>query len=206
MSKVPWHQKIGTIHTTAERYGVSTGGIPTRLHDTPVFVNRRLRTRMGLACRWGLATWIEIHRAVFANPKQMRDTLAHEIAHILLPDHGHDQLWISTSKALGGNGKATFSRSEGEAIGMRMTYRVVGHCEKCGDDVKRVRALNKRKRFTHSGCGGDIVSGAANRTFMKRIFSHFLQKFLIGNYRDTAISGVKLSGLVNNSRKAANAG
>ena len=202
-----WHQNIGTIKTTAERYGVPTEGIPVRLHDIPVFVNRRLRTTLGLACNQGLATWIEIHKAVFANPKQMRTTLAHEIAHVVVgPGHGHNQLWASTAKSIGGDGHSHYSRARARALGVCLAYRVVGHCEKCGADVKRARALNKRKRFTHSerawgtnsssgpDCGGDIVSGATKRTFMKGIRSDFLQKFLVGNYLDTSIRGVKLPG------------
>ncbi|KKN63684.1 hypothetical protein LCGC14_0499190 [marine sediment metagenome] len=156
MSKVL--QKIGTIRTTAERFGVPTEGIPTERHNTLVFVNHRLRSTLGSANWVGKFCWIEIHKLVFANPEQMRETLAHEIAHAMQgPGHGHSQRWEATAKSLGSKGKRHASREACEAIGIRDTYRVVAHCERCGSEFKRARAPDKRKQYTHIRCGGDIV-------------------------------------------------
>ncbi len=64
------------------------------------------------------------------------DTILHEVAHALLPHHGHDQDWKDLFLALGGNGKRL---TQAEEILVPLKPSVVGTCPACGIEIPRYR-------------------------------------------------------------------
>jgi len=152
---------IGTVESNAIRFGVENfANIPADILEIPVYVNPRLQTTLGRAHhnrRTG-ERWIEINRAVFADPDRMRLTLAHEIAHHCAGlAAGHGMLWQAYARSLGHSGERTVTAEAAERIGIRRTTRprkVVAVCTKCGAEVRRAKRLNRNATYTHPGCGG----------------------------------------------------
>ena len=95
---------------------------------------------------------------------QLRQTLLHEIAHFL--DHRtrgragayrspHGPSWRGWLEALGGTPGPGRSKRLAELYRQRL--RPVARCEKCGYTLKRLRALDRRKRWSHRPCGGRLI-------------------------------------------------
>lgn len=160
-------QKIGTIIEAAERFGVPTENIPERFHAVPVYRNGRLRTSFGRMVRkrnrfdGTEAIHIEIHKCVFVDPQQMRDTLAHEIAHVIAGiDAGHGPAWKRAARSLGHSGERCATAHAAQAVGIerqRKRRKVVAFCDRCGHEVIRAKRLPRNKAYSHPGCGGRIV-------------------------------------------------
>ena len=157
-------QKIGTIIEACERFGVPTEHIPGDVWDVPVFRNGRLRTVFGKAVAGHPqhGRHIQIHKCVFADPEQMRDTLAHEVAHIIAGlRSGHNEVWRTIARALGSSGDRCATLETAKSIGIsppaRRPVQTVAECNRCGYVVRRRNRLPRSKTFTHAGCGGRIV-------------------------------------------------
>lgn len=156
-------QKIGTIIEACERFGVPTEHIPADVRDVPVYRNGRLRTSLGRAVtghpRYG--RHIQIHKCVFADPQQMRSTLAHEVAHIIAGIRsGHNATWRRIARALGHSGKRLADAGTGERIGMpkRRTrpLRIIAVCDRCDVTIERRQRLPRSTEYLHAACGGKI--------------------------------------------------
>ena len=99
------------------------------------------------------------------SPEARRDTILHEVAHILTAalvtkheKHGPD--WQRIASALGAH-----PRSRGEDERFRVAaqvirdtrLKVVARCEGCGFEIKRMRRSHRRwSRFVHRPCGGRL--------------------------------------------------
>ena len=160
-------QKIGTIIETAEQFGVPTENIPAEFHAVPVFRNGRLRTSFGRMVRKRVpgtdvaSVHIEIHKCVFVDPDQMRDTLAHEIAHVIAGiEAGHGPAWRRAARSVGHSGERCATQAAAQAVGIerapRRPMRPVAECDRCGYTIERRRALPRSKVYTHRRCGGNI--------------------------------------------------
>ena len=160
-------QKIGTIIEACERFGVPTENIPEAFHSVLVFRNTRLRTSLGRMVHkrnpatGEAAPWIEIHPRVLADPGQMRDTLAHEVAHVIAGiDAGHGPEWRRWARVLGHTGERCATQVAAERVGIerapRRPMRPVAKCSRCDYTVHRRRALPRTKVYEHRGCGGRI--------------------------------------------------
>jgi hypothetical protein len=157
--------QIGTIFTACERFGVPTETIPSEFHDIPVYRNPRLRTALGKARFISITgeRWIEIHKCVFANPEQMRKTLAHEVAHVIAGHAaGHNWAWKAVARGLGHSGERCATVETAERIGITRApqrgLRVVAACERCGFEIKRRKRLSRNRTYTHPRCGGNVRS------------------------------------------------
>jgi predicted SprT family Zn-dependent metalloprotease len=95
---------------------------------------------------------------------QLRQTLLHEVAHFL--DHRtrrrpgsyrnpHGSSWREWLEKIGGEPGRGHS-TQLEAL-YRHKLRPVARCEKCGFTLKRLRALDRRKRWSHQPCGGRLI-------------------------------------------------
>jgi len=114
----------------------------------------------------GFANWrwnrVDIHTHVFHGEGQeaeFRDTLFHEIAHLIAyygcDDQGHGAKWRKIFADLGyPHGKRCHSlgRLRG-TTGKRRTRRVyVYECNGCGHETRRRRKFNDPKLWHHRGC------------------------------------------------------
>ena len=152
--------KIGTLLETCKRFGVPTETIPEHVWDVPVFRNARLRTCFGkaVATHPQHGRHIQIHKCVFVDPDQMRETLAHEVAHIIAGiNAGHDWTWKSIARGLGHSGERCATIEAAERIGItrkEQAVRIVARCSKCDHEIIRARALPRKRIYGHRGCGG----------------------------------------------------
>lgn len=155
-------RRIGTAAEACERFGVPVDRVPEQYRDIPVYVNPRLRSTFGKACekRQGetvLERWIEVHKCVFADPEEMRETLAHELAHVIVGvRENHSPLWRRVARNLGSTGDRAATTEHAARIGIRKDGRVVARCKDCGHEVRRRKAL-RPGRYLHRNCGGEFV-------------------------------------------------
>jgi|WetSurMetagenome_2_1015567.scaffolds.fasta_scaffold116989_1 hypothetical protein len=56
------------------------------------------------------------HLTALANEVDVIDTILHEIAHALCPQHGHDHVWQRTAIAIGCNGKRCYGGDTKESL------------------------------------------------------------------------------------------
>jgi predicted SprT family Zn-dependent metalloprotease len=97
--------------------------------------------------------------------EQLRDTLLHEIAHAC--DHlshqpgkayrrAHGPGWRAWALALG-----TSDQRRGHSAAVAQLHKerlkLVAICQNCGAEFKRVRRLNRRRKYLHPACGGRII-------------------------------------------------
>ncbi len=161
-------RRIGSVFEACEAYGIPTDRLEADIAECRVIVNPRLRTSLGKARQRRASSgeivdrWIEIHPKVYADPEKMRDTFAHEVAHLIVGIHeGHSRVWSACARALGSTGRAKYTVEEAAALGMTRTRRHVGTCERCGAEIRRSRRLDTgrgvRYRHTTDGCGGTII-------------------------------------------------
>ncbi len=96
---------------------------------------------------------------------QLKDTLLHEIAHACdhlsqLPGRpyrrAHGPSWRNWAAALG-VAPERCGQSEQLAKLHRQRLKLVGICQTCGTEFRRVRRLNRRRRYTHPSCGGLVI-------------------------------------------------
>jgi predicted SprT family Zn-dependent metalloprotease len=163
-------RRIGSVFEACEAYGIPTDRLDADLAECRVIVNPRLRTSLGKArqLRSGRTgeikdRWIEIHPRVYRDHEKMRDTLAHEVAHLIVGIHeGHSRVWSACARALGSSGRAKYTVEEAAALGMTRTRRHVGTCERCGAEIHRTQRLDPGARYKHTtrGCGGHIIRKA----------------------------------------------
>lgn len=149
-------KKIGTIIDAALANGIPVDFIPPDIQTAPVYVNPRLRVCLGKAVAHAIkGRWIELNPKVHADPEQLRETLAHEIAHHIAGIRsGHDWKWQAIARALGSDGKRCLRAEAAQRIGIVRDGRVVGRCERCGFEVRRRKPLAENALYTHRGCGG----------------------------------------------------
>ena len=83
------------------------------------------------------------------NPiEQIRNTILHEIAHILVgPDHGHDDIWRSKAIEIGCNGQTCTT------IINKIPHKYVLNCNHCGGIVGNYYRRPKVENCWHLKCG-----------------------------------------------------
>lgn len=95
-------------------------------------------------------------------PEQLQLTLLHEVAHLL--DHlvnfsgqpyrgAHRSGWQVWAIALG---VSTCKTGHSEVLARQYYQRqkLVAVCSDCGEQIYRLRRLNRKRSYIHSGCGG----------------------------------------------------
>lgn len=90
------------------------------------------------------------------------EVFLHEVAHLaadfLLIARGrgesaHGPTWCRFARALGVPAKATMKTSYRAEVCERQ-LKTVAVCASCGFELKKARRLNRRRNYTHRGCGG----------------------------------------------------
>lgn len=97
---------------------------------------------------------------------ELRKVMLHEIAHYLVEghrehEHGHDQVWRSRCKAIGGHAGAKFSFSKQTPIKARFVYEC-STCKTIGEFPRRISNDNyhygcKQKHLNSSGSQSQFI-------------------------------------------------
>jgi predicted SprT family Zn-dependent metalloprotease len=90
------------------------------------------------------------HLTILADEADVKDTILHEIAHALCPNHGHDRVWSRVARSIGANGLRCYGMNgqKDSLVKARQTLaKYIGTCPN-GHNTFKSR-LPKRK---HS-CG-----------------------------------------------------
>jgi predicted SprT family Zn-dependent metalloprotease len=118
------------------------------LHDWCFKINRRRRS-LGM-CFFG-SRRIELSIIYIRNNsvEHIRQTLLHEIAHALTPNHGHDKVWLEVVEQIGGRAKVKCSDAQ----------MPLGHwraeCPTCCKTFSRHRKPRTDDIFHCTACGED---------------------------------------------------
>jgi hypothetical protein len=115
-----------------------------KFFEVPVIVNEN-----------GTPVKIVLAERLFRNGwRFVHETFIHEIAHLLNPFEHHGHWWRTDCLAMGGDGSRThtlpFMRRE------RRPLKVVGYCQKCGDEVMAKSYGRRGYRYRHVNCGGRV--------------------------------------------------
>lgn len=137
--------------------------LPHRAARVPVVENPRLSRALGRAFCSSLKVdpsrdRIELQPWILASPLAA-EIVAHEAAHIVCgAGVGHAPLWRLWCLRLGGTGEQTVAYARvAKYLPARTQSRVVAHCDRCGIEIERTRALPASKTYLHKGCGGVII-------------------------------------------------
>ena len=97
-------------------------------------------------------------------PQELRDTLLHEVAHAC--DHlscqpgriyrrAHGPSWRSWAEGFGIKPERC-----GHSAKLKQLHaerlKVVAVCRRCGTELRRLRRLNRKRKYIHSRCGGRL--------------------------------------------------
>jgi predicted SprT family Zn-dependent metalloprotease len=69
------------------------------------------------------------HLTALADEVDIRDTILHEIAHALCPNHGHDGVWQRKAIEIGCNGKRCYNEKESLSIAYQMVAKYKAVCK-----------------------------------------------------------------------------
>lgn len=89
------------------------------------------------------------------NKQELKETILHEIAHILAPKgSNHNWEWRMICRSIGGNGKRCHNMEV-------RTNRENVYCQRCNSEVKMGPTQKKRMDrgvlYIHGKCGGDLI-------------------------------------------------
>ena len=103
---------------------------------------------------------ISLSAVVLKDPEHIRETLLHEYAHLLAYDRhgrkgtGHGKHWKQAMVDLGLEPKV---HHHYEVTRNQSRQVVVYRCKKCGVSFERKRQFQRRKKYFHQRCGGQIT-------------------------------------------------
>jgi hypothetical protein len=157
-------QQLGTLRSQFIKLDLPIDMLPASLHQTPVYLNGRLRRAFGMyrEKRFGgilFERTIELQPAALKLVDLHRKVIAHEAAHAVAgADEAHSRVWQAWCLKLGGDGKVMLTHEEVAAVLERPTLKLVGRCGTCGWEFMRTRALPRGLIYRHNGCPGHIVA------------------------------------------------
>lgn len=103
-------------------------------------MNGRYKTRFGNCnCRDKVIS-ISSRLTKLNSEEEVRNTILHEIAHALTPNHGHDKMWKMKAKQIGCDAERCYSRNE-VITPPRKSYTY--ECLNCGRTHKRYKKTYK---------------------------------------------------------------
>jgi SprT protein len=100
---------------------------------------------------------IRLSRQVLQTPEQIRDTVLHEYAHLVVFEKfgvkakPHGTEWRAVMRQLG---LAPTVTHDYPVEKRKMATRHIYRCEVCGYILRRVRPLKRNRVYSHIGCGG----------------------------------------------------
>jgi predicted SprT family Zn-dependent metalloprotease len=156
------------INAKPEQYQVAA---VADLLALPVRWNGRLQSSAGRCClvHFRSARIVQV-RCIELNPKLRQEgedalsaTFLHELAHAVAAvrhgaqGRGHGVAWKRAMRDLGQPAER-FHSYESMQRRKPSASRVVARCVRCGVEVRRRRALPRNRSYTHTGCGGEVVT------------------------------------------------
>lgn len=128
-----------------------------KIHSTHIKVDYDTRRVAGRA--YVRAETIKLSARIFAIPQNIggfRETVLHELAHILRCEHGHDPLWKMIAQKIGSTG----ARCHKLKTIRNKHYMAV--CCKCATKipisaVRKRRLISGEMTYTHNACGGGEI-------------------------------------------------
>lgn len=149
----------------------------TTLEDLFLFAQEALQEGMQLAqirievkIEWrnypvtaGMAYYpntIKLSKKILKTKKQVRETVLHEYAHLVVYDRWGDQAmphgeeWREVMILFGLNPQVTHDY-ECQRRTVKKPYSC--KCQRCGYEIKRAKPLMRNRIYTHVGCGGRMI-------------------------------------------------
>lgn len=124
---------------------------------TPKLIWKNLRVTAGVAYyREGA---IALSKQILRDQDRLRETLLHEYAHLLavrrhgLRAAGHGKAWKQAMIDLGLEPQV---HHRYEVQRNKRRQEVGYRCDKCGITIVRARQLPRKRKYTHTDCGGPI--------------------------------------------------
>ena len=159
-------KELGLWSEISEKIKVAGGNngrrLVSRLAQLPIKRSGATRRMGSYVSRLGEPVCIRLQFA--QEPESLKQTLLHEIAHFC--DHQTNQVARKYRRAHGANWQVwatalgTPAKSCGNSEAMEQLYqqrlKLVAVCLKCGTEFRRVRALNRRRKYFHTECGGRL--------------------------------------------------
>lgn len=125
-----------------------------RLNTITWSLNDRAFTRMGRA--WWTKPHVELSaKALTLNPYLLRETVLHELAHILVPsaNDGHNKRWKDVYLEIGGHG----NRIIGECLNAPPKKIRAAKCSECDEIfylyVSKAAKIERGRHMYHRACG-----------------------------------------------------
>lgn len=134
------------------------------LKDISFKVNKRMRTTAGRADY--VDKQVEIALQVFSDPnniEQLKETILHEIAHILAPFQGHNVRWKRIATQIGCSAMRCHSM---DVQRNKRKDRICVPCPNCGTQVQfgptQYRRAQNGVKYRHKQCGAAISLAKGN--------------------------------------------
>ena len=133
-----------------------------RIAVVPIRPSRAVRSFGSYAYRAGEPVCIRLQFAQEA--ASLTETFLHELAHLC--DHlsnqpgkhyrrAHGPQWQAWAKLLG-TAPDRCGKSEALAALYQHRLKLVAVCQNCGAEFRRTRRLNRRRKYYHTNCGGQL--------------------------------------------------
>lgn len=126
-----------------DKYGLSAKGW------TAVYDNTK---RRGGQCRYGpREVGFSVHLFAIWTYEAAMNTVLHEIAHALCPNHGHDKVWQAKHIEIGGTGARCYDAAQGSYPSQKRNANWEGTCPN-GHTRTRVRQPLTGRRYSCGIC------------------------------------------------------
>jgi predicted SprT family Zn-dependent metalloprotease len=125
--------------------------------------------RRGGQCRYSLKEiGLSVHLFAIWTYEAAMNTVLHEIAHALCPNHGHDKVWKAKAIEIGCNGNRCYDgASQGSYPSQRHARNWIGKCPN-GHTKTRARAPLAGRKYSCGTCSPGVFSYSAVLTWRKK--------------------------------------
>jgi predicted SprT family Zn-dependent metalloprotease len=124
--------------------------------------------RRGGQCRYGSKEiGLSVHLFAIWTYEAAMNTVLHEIAHALCPNHGHDKVWKAKAKSIGCTGTRYYDTAQGSYPTQRQARNWIATCPN-GHKKTRARPPLTGRRYSCGNCAPGRFDASAELTWEKR--------------------------------------
>ncbi len=155
-----WRQVSAAIRSALP--GAEAERLLEQIAAVPVRPSRAVRSLGAYASKAGEPVCIRLQFA--QEPDSLKETFLHELAHLC--DHLSNQSGKRYRRAHGPQWRAwarlfgTVTDRCGKSDALETLYqqrlKLVAVCQNCGEEFRRIRRLNRRRKYFHISCGGRL--------------------------------------------------